>query len=266
MVLIKKDITYSEEKNLKTDIYFPNDTSSNTKILIFWHGGGWFRSSKNDVKEIGVSLANAGFMTLIPDYRLAPKYHFPSAHQDSIEFVKWLLASQYTDEDDLKNIVQIGASSGGTLALYVAGKYGFPTVTWSAPLEFSDWIKQHAKTKPAVDGASELKLTDRHQINDAFFKYFVLNYAGQESEEVLKQMDVKNYDLTNLGRLKMINSADELTPLNTVLDFVSFLAKNNHEVELLVIKGNRHAMSYAQDYIDESLDFLFQTIKGQERQ
>lgn len=74
-------------------------------------------------------------------------------------------------------------------------------------------------------------------------------------------MDVENYDLSHLGRLKMINSSHELVPLNGVLKFIDFLANNDHEVELLVIKGHRHAMDYAMDYIDESLDFLYQTIK-----
>lgn len=46
MVVIKKDIIYDETNNLKTDIYFPNNTNSQTKILIFWHGGGWFAGSK----------------------------------------------------------------------------------------------------------------------------------------------------------------------------------------------------------------------------
>ncbi len=78
---------------------------------------------------------------------------------------------------------------------------------------------------------------------------------------ILKKMDVENYDLSHLGRLKMINSAHELVPLNGVLKFIDFLANNDHEVELLVIKGHRHAMDYAMDYIDESLDFLYQTIK-----
>lgn len=40
MVVIKKDTIYDETNNLKTDIYFPNNTNSQTKILIFWHGGG----------------------------------------------------------------------------------------------------------------------------------------------------------------------------------------------------------------------------------
>lgn len=265
MVLIKKDILYDQEKDLKTDIYFPNDTSSNTKILIFWHGGGWFRGSKNAVQNIGVRLANAGFMTLIPDYSLAPEYHFPSAHQDSDNFIQWLLNSQYTDKDDLENIVQIGASVGGTLALYLAGKYGLPTVTWSAPLDFSNWIKNHPQTTPSIDGAHELNLTNPHQIKETFYKYFVLTYAGNDHPDTLKQMDVENYDFSHLNRLKMINSADELTPLDSVLSFIKFLASHDHEVELLVIKGTGHAMDYADEYLDESLDFLYQTIKGQER-
>ncbi|MCT7750565.1 MAG: alpha/beta hydrolase [Lactobacillus gasseri] len=252
MVVIKKDTIYDETNNLKTDIYFPNNTNSQTKILIFWHGGGWFAGSKNDVKDLGIKLANAGFMTLIPDYRLAPDFTFPAAHQDSKKFVKWLLESNYTDEDDQQNIVQIGA---------IAGLYGFPTVTWSASVDFSNWMKNHPNVIPSRYGANELKLTNLHDIFESFYKFFVLTYAGKDNQTIYKQMDAENYDLSNLGRLKMINSAHELVPLNGILKFVDFLANHDHEIELLIIKGKRHAMDYAKDYLDESLDFLFQTIK-----
>ena len=131
MVVIKNNVIYDTNKKLGADVYYPNNTTSKTKILIFWHGGGWFRGNKESVKSVGVDLANAGFMTFIPEYSLAPATHFPAAHEDALHFVEWLLKSDYTDQDDLKNIVQIGASVGGTMALYVAGKYGFPTVTWS---------------------------------------------------------------------------------------------------------------------------------------
>lgn len=257
----KKDIIYDENNNLKTDIYFPNDTTSQTKLLIFWHGGGWFAGSKNDVKDLLIKFANAGFMTLIPDYRLAPEFTYPAAHQDSKKFVEWLLDSDYTDDDDQQNIVQIGASVGGTLALYIAGIYGFPTVTWSASVDFSNWMKNHQDVIPSRYGANELKLTNLYDIFESFYKFFVKTYAGKNDQAILKKMDVENYDLSHLGRLKMINSAHELVPLNGVLKFIDFLANNDHEVELLVIKGHRHAMDYAMDYIDESLDFLYQTIK-----
>lgn len=263
MAIIKKNIIYDTERQLATDIYYPNDTSSKTKILIFWHGGGWFRGNKESVRSLGISFANAGFMTFIPEYSLAPAHVFPAAHQDAINFVKWLLESQYTDEDDIKNIVQIGASVGGTMALYVAGKYGFPTVTWSAPVEYSKWMKEHEDTKPSPAAKDEFGLTDRHQINDSFYKYFTLTYTGTADQAVLQKLDATSYDLSQLNKLMMINSADELTPLSTVLDLIKHLAQKDHEVELLVIKGHGHAMDYGKDYVDESLDFLCQTIKRQ---
>lgn len=168
MVVIKNNVIYDTNKKLGADVYYPNNTTSKTKILIFWHGGGWFRGNKESVKSVGVDLANAGFMTFIPEYSLAPTAHFPAAHEDALHFVEWLLKSDYTDEDDLKNIVQIGASVGGTMALYVAGKYGFPTVTWSAPIEYSNWIAQHKDVKASPAAAKDFGITDPEQIRQSF--------------------------------------------------------------------------------------------------
>lgn len=258
MVVIKKDIIYDTTHKLGTDIYFPNNTTTHTKILIFWHGGGWFRGDKTDAKWLGIKLANAGFMTLIPNYRLAPEHKFPSAHEDSKYFIEWLLNSQYTDADDQENIVQIGASAGGTLALYLAGLYGFPTVTWSAPVDFSNWIKEHPKIRPALDAKTELGLSDPKDINNSFYKFFTLTYADSAS---LNKLDAFSYDYSHLGKLFMINSAQELTPLDGVLTMVKTLAELNHPIQLLVIKGTRHAMAYAHDYLDQSLDYLYQALK-----
>lgn len=71
MVVIKNNVIYDTNKKLGADVYYPNNTTSKTKILIFWHGGGWFRGNKESVKSVGVDLANAGFMTFIPEYSLA---------------------------------------------------------------------------------------------------------------------------------------------------------------------------------------------------
>lgn len=263
MVVIKRNIVYDEEKGLSSDVYYPNDTTSNTKILIFWHGGGWFRGNKESAKKVGVDLANAGFMTFIPDYSLAPKAVFPAAHEDALYFVDWLLKSNYTDQDDARNIVQIGASVGGTMALYVAGKYSFPTVTWSAPVEFSNWIKDHQDVKASPDAKNDFGITDPEKIRQAFYKYFTLTYTGTDNEKVLQKLDARSYAFSKLGKVMMINSADELTPINTTLGFINFLADSNIGVQLLVIPGHGHAMDYGNDYVDESVDFLYQTIKRQ---
>ncbi|WP_201335844.1 alpha/beta hydrolase, partial [Lactobacillus nasalidis] len=230
MVVTVNNIAYDLKHGLKTDIYYPNDTDSETKILIFWHGGGWFRGSKDSVRDVGIDLANAGFMTFIPDYRLAPQHHFPAAHDDALNFAAWLLASDYTDAGDENNIVQIGASSGGTLALKVAGMYGFPTVTWSAPVDFSNWLASHQQVKASVNAKEEFGLVKQQAINDAFYKYFTLTYAGSDDSDVLEELDAQNYDYTKLNRLLLINSAAELTDLAGVSDFAARLAGRGHQV------------------------------------
>lgn len=53
MVSIIKDIKYDDRNNLFTDIYFPEQTSTTNKILIFWHGGGWIKGSKEACQELG---------------------------------------------------------------------------------------------------------------------------------------------------------------------------------------------------------------------
>ena len=260
MVEIINDVTYDEQRNLKVDIYKPDNNSFSNKILLFWHGGGWFRGDKNSFKNLCQKISDHGFTVFAPNYSLAPQYPFPAAHQDSINFVKWLMQSEFVINKK-PHITQIGASSGGTMALNIAGKYGFPTVTWSAPVSYSAWMKDHQNVTPAVDGRKELGLSDLHDINDAFYKYFTLAYAGSEDEKVLKKIDADSYDYSNLQQLLMINSADELSPINYLLNFINFLAQNNHAVDLKLIAGKRHAMTYAAQYLEESLTYLLNAIK-----
>ena len=260
MVEIINDVTYDEQRNLKVDIYKPDNNSFSDKILLFWHGGGWFRGDKNSFKDLCQNISDRGFTVFAPNYSLAPQYPFPAAHQDSINFVKWLMQSEFVINKK-PHITQIGASSGGTMALNIAGKYGFPTVTWSAPVSYSAWMKGHQDVTPTIDGRKELGLSDLHDINNAFYKYFTLAYAGSEDEKVLKKIDADSYDYSNLQQLLMINSADELSPINYLLNFINFLAQNNHAVDLKLIAGKRHAMTYAAQYLEESLTYLLNAIK-----
>ncbi|MBA1395313.1 alpha/beta hydrolase, partial [Lactobacillus sp. XV13L] len=130
------------------------------------------------LRDLCTRIADQGFTVFAPNYSLAPANRFPAAHQDCVRFVEWLLASKYVDNDHHpRAITQIGASSGGVMALYLAGRYGFPTVTWSAPVNYSDWMRDHEDVKPSADAQNELGVRDPSDINKAFYKYFALTYA-----------------------------------------------------------------------------------------
>lgn len=258
MIQILNDVIYDKTK-LATDIYFSDQPANGNKVMLFWHGGGWFRGDKSNLKELCSKIAHKGFTVFVPNYSLAPQKPFPAAHRDSISFVKWLLASDYT-HGQTQGITQIGASSGGVMALYIAGKYGFPTVTWSAPVSYSKWIKEHKEVKASPEANKKFGYTNMHDINNSFYKYFALTYANSEDEKTLKKIDASSYDYQNLQQLLMINSTDELSPTDYLLDFIANLAKENHGVDLKLIPGNRHAMTYSTDFLDESVKYLTNAI------
>lgn len=259
MTQILNDVIY-DKAQLATDIYFPDKSTDRNKILLFWHGGGWFRGDKSNLKELCIKISQKGFTVFAPNYSLAPKKPFPAAHRDCINFVKWLLSSDYTFGRS-GNITQIGASSGGVMALYIAGKYGFPTVTWSAPVSYSKWLKNHKKVKASPEANKKFGYTDMHDINNSFYKYFALTYANSEDQKTLEKIDASSYDYQNLQQLLMINSANELSPIDYLLDFIASLAKENHGVDLKLIPGSRHAMTYSADFLDESTEYLANAIK-----
>ncbi|RMC25813.1 MULTISPECIES: alpha/beta hydrolase fold domain-containing protein [unclassified Lactobacillus] len=260
MTQILSNITYDQQNNLTTDIYLPQQIKPQHKILLFWHGGGWFRGDKSDLQELSLKIAEQGFIVFAPNYSLAPEYTFPVAHQDSVKFVKWLLNSKYSVTPTTK-IAQIGASSGGVLALYLAGKFGFPTVTWSAPVSFSTWMKDHASTPASSAAQKELGLKKFTDINNAFYKYFTITYAGSDQLPTLQKLDAQSYNYQKLTHLLMINSTAELSPVSYLLEFISVLAKENHEVDLKLLPGTRHAMAYAKQYLAESVAYLTKAIE-----
>lgn len=256
MTQIINNLIYDNSKNLTVDLYLPEMPVAN-KILIFWHGGGWFRGDKSELKQLCLKVAAHGFLVFAPNYSLAPASTFPTAHADSNKFVKWLFNSKYTSSNI--TITQIGASSGGTIALYLAGKYGFPTVTWSAPVSYSSWMKNHPKVKPAKNAQKELGLTTLNDINDAFYKFFTLTYAGSSDTTILEKLDAASYNYQNLRQLLMINSTKELVATRDLLDFIATLAQKNHGIDLKLIAGSKHAMSYSKQYLDESINYLIKT-------
>lgn len=251
---ITQDLIFDPEKNLAFDLYEPDNAP--TKILIFWHGGGFFKGDKSNETEIGTAGAAAGFLTFIPNYRLAPRYLYPSANEDSDNFVTWLLNSKYYTDQNLE-IVQIGASVGGLMALDLSMKYQFKTVSWSAPLNYSRWLDKHQDIKPSTDAKTEFGEMDPQKIKDSFYKYFTLTYLGDEDiAQKAQELDASHHLHDKIGEILMFNSTQELVPIHDVLELINLLAEKNLPAGLKTIAGEGHAMAYASDVLAESLTFL----------
>jgi len=120
---------YKEVGNmvLKLDIWYPNQIKQTYPLIFFTHGGGWisgFRNQPNNVSWCKF-LASRGFATASIDYRLAVRNSMEiilTDYRDALDFIKDNAEKLRINKD---NIVLMGLSAGGHLALLYASYYTF---------------------------------------------------------------------------------------------------------------------------------------------
>lgn len=88
-------------------------------IIVYLHGGGYYRSSGPESRMIASNLSKVcGSRCFTVDYRLAPEHKFPAAVEDAFAAYRWLL-----DEGVLaRDIVVCGSSAGGGLTAALLAK------------------------------------------------------------------------------------------------------------------------------------------------
>lgn len=87
-VEIERDIAYGGDPRLKLDVYKPAD-AKDLPVVVFFYGGSWQRGDKSIYRFVGASLARAGIVAVIPDYRIYPPVVYPDFLRDSALAVKW---------------------------------------------------------------------------------------------------------------------------------------------------------------------------------
>lgn len=102
-------------------IFLPDETNTEKKILIFFHGGGWVIGNIDSYTNVCSNMAKlTGHIVVSVDYRLAPEYPFPAAVLDCYSVTREIFLEASTFGVKQKNITLIGDSAGGNLAAVVS--------------------------------------------------------------------------------------------------------------------------------------------------
>jgi acetyl esterase/lipase len=123
-VKIVKDVDYiagtdyAEGKD-RLDIYAP-DRAKNTPVIIALHGGGLTQGDRSQHAFVGQRFASAGYVTVIPSYRLSPAVSHPAHVQDVAAAFAWVKQHINRHGGDPGRILVIGHSAGAYLAALVA--------------------------------------------------------------------------------------------------------------------------------------------------
>ncbi len=113
------DIVYAKagDSELKLDIVRPAEGDGPFPAVLVIHGGGWFMGARHDNSTFRNDLASQGFVTISPQYRLAPKHPFPAQIYDVKAAVRWVKANASKLRIDPERIGAVGFSAGGHLSL-----------------------------------------------------------------------------------------------------------------------------------------------------
>ena len=113
---VERDIAYAEPKNERQllDVYAP-PTGSNLPVVVWVHGGGWMRGSKNEMDNKTEAFLAKGFVFVPVNYRFYPNVPMGTIIRDVAKSVGWVHANIARYGGDPNRIFLMGHSAGAQL-------------------------------------------------------------------------------------------------------------------------------------------------------
>jgi acetyl esterase/lipase len=119
--------TYVDEKKrrrLTLDLYRPRNGKGPYPVIVMFFGGGWQNGRPALFAPLAQRLAQRGYVTVVPEYRLSGEAPFPAAVHDCKAAVRWIRKYARRFNADPDRIATIGGSAGGHLSGFVAATNG----------------------------------------------------------------------------------------------------------------------------------------------
>jgi acetyl esterase len=225
-----------------------------TAIIV--HGGYWVEGSKTTyVGPIEPLLTGAGYAWFSIDYRLPPKYQYPTPVEDVEAAVRWVRAHAEQYHVDPRRIVLMGESAGGYLVAMV-GVENQPAPGLAAVVDFygpsdltiiAKYLSQPPKGVPEFFGVSDFSEPSMKILHDA-----------SPVNRVQKQMP---------PFLFIQGTADHTVPFESSPLMCDAMKKAGAQCEVLKVYGADHGMESwegkpgEQEWKPAMVDWLNSTLR-----
>src|SRR4051812_37959849 len=115
----RADVPYGGLPRQSLDVYVPRG-ARDRPIIVFWYGGGFENGRKSYYRFVGATLAEAGYVAALPDYRVYPEVKFPGFVDDGAQALAWVLEHATEIGGDPRRIYLAGHSAGAHIAAMLA--------------------------------------------------------------------------------------------------------------------------------------------------
>ena len=113
---VERGILYGKLPRYKLDVYKPRKISSKTPVVIFYYGGGWDSGDREMYGFAGSALASAGYIAVVPDYRLYPEVIYPDFMNDIALSYIWTFNNVVQRGNNRSPFFVMGHSAGAHMA------------------------------------------------------------------------------------------------------------------------------------------------------
>jgi acetyl esterase len=248
-VQCERDLAYGSHARHRLDIYRPVHSSeppdeANKPVAVFIHGGGFMRGDKSERAHVGPALARQGWLTVVPNYRLAPECTWPAGAQDVASVCQWL--RQQWPKLTQRPLLLIGESAGAAhVATATLCKRFCATQGWA---RFGA-VLISGTYNPTLENqaARQLGVMLPDVRNQAYFGADPTTWAAQS---LVDQIDAAPFPL--------LISYAELDPLQFQVGagelFAKLVRQHRFAPELQLVRGHNHlSQIYALGTADDAL-------------
>jgi acetyl esterase len=165
-------------------LYRPDFGEKRGELVVYFHGGGWVFGDVETHHSFCSALAVvSGLRLLSVDYRLAPEFPFPAAHDDSFAVIADIQARGRVAGDKVTAIGVAGDSAGGNISAAAAQHFHHAA---DVPLK-AQWL-----IYPATDMTSKSQSYRLHAagylLEDETMEYFKKAYLPDAAQYNDKRM------------------------------------------------------------------------------
>ncbi|MCA5004844.1 prolyl oligopeptidase family serine peptidase [Sphingobacterium bovistauri] len=231
--VIMKDVTYGPHERNKMDVLLPSGrNTTQTKILVLIHGGGWIGGDKSDfdillntdnLENLKKEFPNIAIFTL--NYRLTTSNanQFPAAEQDIKEAMDFIFRNSNSYQVNSNTTYILGASAGAHLAALYTVKNPSSRI----------------KGTIGISGAYELKslYTDGNKEAKDVLEAFL---GGTPQSKEKNYFDASPINFIQPGQTKYLllhGKEDQLTPISQAEKFETALKVKNVNVQKFYYSG-----------------------------
>ena len=157
---IIKDVPYGPDPRHQLDVWRMSTTPLHAPVILYLHGGSWTMGDKRDQgRPMLHEFVRRGWIAVVPNYRLAPRFAWPAQIQDATRALGWVKKEITCLGGDPDRVVIAGGSAGGQLAALAALSTEDPRWRPADVTDIKDWSVRGAMS---FYGVLEMTGDDQH--------------------------------------------------------------------------------------------------------